>query len=155
MTCFVRPTGVRCRRWRQRDQLAEYMQDFIINDVLIVDDEHTIVDLVRSVLQEAGYECCVAYDGESALLAIEVARPALVLLDVHLPGLSGLEVAAQLHRQNLSHVPVILMTADAATAERLPTPAFPEYLFKPFGIEQLLGCVRRSLRRAGHTGRIA
>src|SRR5215211_2164382 len=115
----------------------------IINDILVVDDDTALVDFVVSALREAGYVACAAYDGESALFAIETASPALVLLDLHLPGLSGVDVVEQLRRHDLADVPVVLMTGDAAAAEQLPTAAFPEYLLKPFDLDTLLACIRR------------
>jgi len=118
-----------------------------INDILVVDDDTALVDFVVSALREAGYAACAAYDGESALLAIETARPALVLLDLHLPGLSGVDVAAHLRRHNLADVPVVLVTGDAPAAALLPTVDFPEYLLKPFHLDALLACIRRYVRR--------
>ena len=116
-----------------------------INDILVVDDDAAVVDFVIAALREAGYLACATYDGESALLAIELARPALVLLDLHLPGLSGFDVVAQLHRHGLAHVPVILMTADAVAAEQRSS-AFPVYLIKPFTLDTLLACVAYYVR---------
>jgi two-component system, OmpR family, alkaline phosphatase synthesis response regulator PhoP len=117
-----------------------------IHDILVVDDDSATVEFVIEVLHDEGYLCCAAYDGESALLAITTARPALVLLDLHLPGLTGLDVVAQLSRHGLSHVPVVLMTADAAAARQLPASTFPEYLLKPFELDTLLECVARYIR---------
>lgn len=117
-----------------------------INDILIVDDDTALVEFLVSALREADYLVSAAYDGESALFAIETAHPALVLLDLHLPDLSGVTVVAHLHRYNLGHVPVVLMTGDAPAAEQLPTAQFPEYLLKPFGLDTLLACVRRHVR---------
>ena len=117
-----------------------------INDILVVDDDTALVDFVIGALREAGYLGCAAYDGESALLAIETARPALVLLDLHLPGLSGRDVVAQLHHHDLAHVPIVLMTADTVAAAQLPIAEFPEYLLKPFELDTLLTCVARYVR---------
>jgi DNA-binding response OmpR family regulator len=122
------------------------MRDVTVNDILVVDDDHAIVEFVIGALREAGYLCCAAYDGDSALLAIETVRPALVLLDLHLPDLSGLDVVAQLRRHGLAHVPVVLMTADVTAAAQLPTSTFPEYLLKPFEIDALLACVAHDVR---------
>jgi DNA-binding response OmpR family regulator len=118
-----------------------------INDILVVDDDTALVDFVVSALREAGYAACAAYDGESALLAIETARPALVLLDLHLPGLSGVDVAAHLRRHDLADVPVVLVTGDAPAAALLATAEFPEYLLKPFHLDTLLACIRRYVRQ--------
>jgi DNA-binding response OmpR family regulator len=118
----------------------------IINDILVVDDDTALVDFLVRALREAGYLACATYDGESALFAIETARPALVLLDLHLPGLSGVDVVTQLQRHNLAHVPVVLMTGDATAAAQLPTAEFPEYLLKPFDLDTLLTSIRRYVR---------
>jgi two-component system, OmpR family, phosphate regulon response regulator PhoB len=118
----------------------------LINDILVVDDDTVLVDFVVSALREAGHLVSAAYDGESAIFAIETARPALVLLDLHLPGLSGVDVVAQLRRHNLAHVPVVLMTGDAAAAAQLPTAQFPEYLLKPFDIDTLVSCLHHYVR---------
>lgn len=121
----------------------------MINDILVVDDDTALVDFVIGALREAGYPACAAYDGESALFTIEVARPALIVLDLHLPGLNGVDVVAQLRRHNLAHVPVILMTGDAAAAADLPAAMFPEYLLKPFDLDTLLTSIGRYIR-PGH-----
>lgn len=118
----------------------------VINDILVVDDDSATVEFLIEALHEEGYLCCAAYDGESALLAIETARPTLVLLDLHLPGLSGLDVVKQLSRHDLAHVPIVLMTADATAAEQFPTTTFPEYLLKPFDLDTLLACIARYVR---------
>jgi DNA-binding response OmpR family regulator len=114
-----------------------------INDILVVDDDSAMVEFLIEALHKQGYLCCGAYDGESALLAIETARPALVLLDLHLPGLSGFAVVAQLRRHDLAHVPVVLMTADAAGAAQLSTTMFRDHLVKPFDLDTLLACIGR------------
>ena len=117
-----------------------------INDILVVDDDAALVDFMVGALRESGYVACAAYDGESALLAIVTASPALVLLDLHLPGLSGVDVVEQLRRHDLADVPIMLMTGDAAAAEQLPAAKFPEYLLKPFDLDTLLACIRRYIR---------
>lgn len=117
-----------------------------INDILVVDDDSPTVEFLIEALHEEGYLCCAAYDGDSALLAIETARPALVLLDLHLPGLTGLDVVAHLQRHALAHVPVVLMTADITAAAQLPTDTFPECLLKPFDLDALLACIGRYVR---------
>jgi two-component system response regulator AtoC len=117
-----------------------------IHDILVVDDDSATVDFVIEALHEEGYLCCAAYDGESGLLAITTARPALVLLDFHLPGLNGVGVVAQLRRHDLGNVPVVLMTADATGAAQLSTTTFPEHLLKPFDLNTLLECVARYVR---------
>jgi len=117
-----------------------------INNILVVDDDSATVAFMIEVLRDEGYVCCGVYDGESAVLAVEAARPALVVLDLHLPDLSGVEVIAQLRRRDLAHVPIVLMTADSTAAAQFPTTAFPECLLKPFDIDTLLACVGRYVR---------
>jgi DNA-binding response OmpR family regulator len=117
-----------------------------MNDILVVDDDSAMVEFLIEALREKGYLCCGAYDGESAMLAIQTARPALVLLDLHMPGLSGVDVVAQLRRHDLGHVPVVLMTADAAGAAQLATITIREYLLKPFDLDTLLACIGRFVR---------
>jgi DNA-binding response OmpR family regulator len=112
-----------------------------MNDILVVDDDTALVEFLIEVLHKRGNLCCGAYDGESAMLAIETARPALVLLDLHLPGLSGVDVLAQLRRHELEHVPVVLMTADATAAAQLSSTMFPECLLKPFDLDTFLACI--------------
>jgi len=114
-----------------------------INDILVVDDDAALVDYVVGALREAGYAACAAYDGESALFAIETVSPGLVLLDLHLPSLSGVDVVEQLRRHDLADVPVVLMTGDTIAVEQLPAAEFPEYLIKPFDLDTLLAYIRR------------
>jgi DNA-binding response OmpR family regulator len=121
-----------------------------IRDILVVDDDSLTVEFLIEALHEEGYSGCAAYDGESALLAIETARPELVLLDLHLAGLSGVDVVSQLRRHGLAHVPIVLMTADVAAAAQLPTSTFRECLLKPFDIDTLLACIRRYVRPQRH-----
>jgi two-component system OmpR family response regulator len=124
------------------------MADHALNDILVVDDDPTLVDMVLAALREAGYPFCVAYDGESALMAIQTALPAMVLLDIHLPRLTGLDVIARLQRVGLSHVPIVFMTADSAAAAQLPPAAFALCLIKPFAINDLMACVNQIFSKA-------
>jgi DNA-binding response OmpR family regulator len=117
------------------------MSEEMLNDILIVDDDQAIVEYITGALGDEGYQWFVAYDGESALFAIATVRPALVLLDLNLPGLTGADVVTELRRSGLAHVPIILMTADAAAAALLPPADFPGRLLKPFTVATLLACV--------------
>lgn len=112
-------------------------------DILIVDDDTSIVDLVVTTLREAGYSVCVAYDGASALLAMELDSPALVLLDLHMPGVGGQDVLAQRWWYGLTDVPVVMMTSDAQAVQRLSAASISEYILKPFTLDTLLTCVSR------------
>ena len=112
-------------------------------DILIVDDDASIVDLVATALHEAGHSFCVAYDGASALMAMEFDRPALVLLDLHMPGIGGQDVLAQRWWQGITEVPVVIMTSDEQAARKLAATNSAEYLIKPFTLTTLLDCVAR------------
>lgn len=112
-------------------------------DILVVDDHVATADFLVEALHDQGYVGKVAYDGKSALRMIERARPGLVLLDLHLPGLSGVGVLAQLRRHDLADMPIVLITADAAAVADLHATIGSEYLLKPFGLDTLLACIGR------------
>src|SRR5450759_1224349 len=85
--------------------------------ILLVDDEASIVDLASAYLRKEGYELVTAADGPAALKAARVFKPDLIVLDIMLPGLDGLEVLSQLRRE--SDVYVILLTAKAEEADKV------------------------------------
>jgi len=111
-----------------------------LGDILVVDDDGLLIDVIVSALQDAAYQVCAEYDGASALLAIQLQRPALVLLDLHLPGLTGQEVLADLRWRGLTEVPVVIMSADVQ-AIRVLAADFAAALLKPFTLDTLLACV--------------
>ena len=112
-------------------------------DILIVDDHPATAGFLIEALREFGFLGRAAYDGASALQAIQSAQPGLVLLDLHLPDLSGADLVAELHRNDLAQVPIVLMTADRASVAHLPMTMFTEYLIKPFDLDTLVACVAR------------
>jgi DNA-binding response OmpR family regulator len=115
--------------------------------VLVVEDEEAILDFVEMGLRYEGFEPERAVDGPSALAAFARRRPDLIILDLNLPGLDGLEVCRQVRRQ--SDVPIIMLTARGEVDERvegLETGA-DDYLPKPFKFKELLARVRAVLRR--------
>ena len=77
--------------------------------VLIVDDEPRIVDLARDYLEHGGFEVLTASDGEAALATVRDQRPDLVVLDLGLPGIDGLDVTRELRRE--SAIPIVMLTA--------------------------------------------
>jgi two-component system OmpR family response regulator len=111
-------------------------------DVLVVDDHPGIRDLVRDVLTAAGYGVRAAADGAAALRLATAAPPAVILLDVQMPGLDGPAFVAAYRRAPGPHAPVVVMTAADAPgwAARLRAAG---HLGKPFGVDPLLAAVRR------------
>jgi DNA-binding response OmpR family regulator len=108
--------------------------------VLVVDDDEMIRRLVRTVLEADDFEVIDARDGEQALLMIEDKRPAVVVLDVMMPGLNGVDVCRRLDHDN---VKVIILTArdDADLAEECMAAGANAFLTKPFSSIQLLDLV--------------
>jgi two-component system response regulator ResD len=117
--------------------------------ILVVDDEPTIAEVVARYLVRAGYETHTAADGPSAVAAATVRRPDLVVLDIMLPGLDGLEVMRRLRRDAGERVPVILLTAKGEEADRLVglRQGADDYVVKPFSPRELVARVDAVLRR--------
>lgn len=116
--------------------------------VLIVDDEPSIVETVRFALEQAGYTCFVAYDGEEAMQVIRTENPALILLDIMLPKLNGFQVCRLLKfDERYRQIPVIMLTARAQERDRLlgKETGADAYVTKPFDLPELLRVVERYL----------
>jgi DNA-binding response OmpR family regulator len=115
--------------------------------VLVVDDEPKIVDVVRDYLIAAGFTVTTATDGPSALDRARAQPPDLVVLDLGLPGIDGLDVARELHRR--SPVPIIMLTARSDEVDRVLGLELgaDDYLVKPFSPRELVARVRAVLRR--------
>jgi two-component system response regulator MprA len=121
----------------------------VVKRVLVVDDDAGVAAAVRRALVYDGYGVDVASDGPAALAQVRDAPPDLVILDVMLPGLDGLEVCRRLRADTTLDVPILMLTARDATGDRvrgLDTGA-DDYLVKPFANEELLARVRALLRR--------
>jgi two-component system KDP operon response regulator KdpE len=119
-----------------------------LSRVLVVDDEQQILRAVRRALDARGYEVVTATDGEDALVEAEAAMPDLVVLDLNLPGMDGMEVCRRL--REWSRAPILILSVredEAGKVEALDLGA-DDYLTKPFGVEELLARVRALLRRA-------
>jgi DNA-binding response OmpR family regulator len=116
--------------------------------ILVVDDEPRIVQLVRDYLQHGGFTVLVASDGPTALRTARTGRPDLVVLDLGLPGLDGLDVARALRRDG--EVPIIMLTARTDESDKLVGLELgaDDYLTKPFSPKELVARVRAVLRRA-------
>lgn len=118
--------------------------------VLVVDDEPDIVALVAYHMARAGYRVSTATTGSEALQAASEERPALVILDLMLPGLSGFEVLERIRADKvLSDTPVLMLTARREEADRLQGLSLgaDDYLAKPFSPQELVLRVRNILRR--------
>jgi two-component system KDP operon response regulator KdpE len=116
-------------------------------NILVVDDEPQIRRVLRSTLSFRGYTITEAKSGEEALDLIRKLKPDLILLDVNLPGMSGVETCREIRRS--SEVPIIMLTVRNAERDKVVAldAGADDYVTKPFGIEELLARVRASLRR--------
>ncbi len=116
--------------------------------ILVVDDELKIVQLVRAYLQQAGFSVVTASNGKDALTLWKVEQPALVVLDLMLPDIDGLDVAWEIRQK--SGTPIIMLTARAEDADRIAGLEIgaDDYVVKPFNPRELVARVRAVLRRA-------
>lgn len=115
--------------------------------ILVVDDEPSIVNLVTAYLKPEGYEVYTAVDGPSGLKAARAFKPDLIVLDVMLPGMDGVEVLTRLRRE--SDVYVILLTAKTEETDRVIglTIGADDYVTKPFSPRELVARIKSALRR--------
>jgi two-component system alkaline phosphatase synthesis response regulator PhoP len=115
--------------------------------VLVVDDEQQIARIVRDYLEHAGFAVIAAHDGEAALAMARARHPDLIVLDLALPKLDGLEVARAIRRD--SNVPLIMLTARVDESDRLLGLELgaDDYITKPFSPRELVARVRAVLRR--------
>jgi len=116
--------------------------------VLFVDDELKILQLGRDYLEKAGFTVEVAADGKDALAAIRAGRPDLIVLDLGLPDLDGLDLTRQVRKD--SGVPIIMLTARGEETDKLVGLELgaDDYMVKPFSPKELVARVRAVLRRA-------
>ena len=115
--------------------------------ILVVDDETQITRVLRTTLSGHGYDIRVANDGEGALQVMKDWTPDLVITDLSMPNMNGLELTRRL--RNLTSVPIIILSVrgeERTKVEALDAGA-DDYVTKPFGMEELLARVRASLRR--------
>jgi DNA-binding response OmpR family regulator len=119
--------------------------------VLVVDDEPKIVQLARDYLENAGYAVRTASDGAMALAVVRAEKPDLVILDLGLPGMDGLDVCRALRRD--SNVPIVMLTARDEESDKLVGLELgaDDYVTKPFSPKELVARVRAVLRRFEHT----
>ncbi len=120
--------------------------------VLVVDDEPKIVQLARDYLEHAGFAVLTARDGRAALASLRSAKPDLVVLDLGLPGLDGLDVTRAARKD--SNVPIVMLTARGEESDKLVGLELgaDDYIVKPFSPKELVARVRAVLRRAESAG---
>ena len=116
--------------------------------ILVADDEPTLVATLKYNLERESYGVITATDGESALAAARAHRPDLILLDLMMPGLNGLEVCRIIRRE--THVPILILTARGAEADKVAGLEIgaDDYVTKPFSVRELMARVRALLRRS-------
>jgi len=118
-----------------------------VASILVVDDEPQIRRVLRSTLSTHGYVITEAKTGEDALESMRKERPDLILLDMNMPGVGGIEACRQIRRT--SDAPIIMLTVRNAERDKVAAldAGADDYVVKPFGIEELLARIRAALRR--------
>jgi DNA-binding response OmpR family regulator len=116
--------------------------------ILLVEDEPVFVDTLRFQLQREGYELRVAPDGNSALAAVQRAKPDLILLDLILPGMDGMEVCRRIRAETTT--PIIMLTARTGVGDKVTglEAGADDYVTKPIQMRELLARIKAALRRA-------
>jgi len=117
--------------------------------ILIIEDEPELVKVLRSYLESSGYEVITAFRGDTGLQTWENTRPDLVLLDLNLPGMNGLDVAKAIQKK--ADTPIIMVTARVEETDRLIGLEIgaDDYITKPYSPREVVARVRAVLRRAG------
>ena len=115
--------------------------------ILVIDDEPSIINLVSAYLRPEGYEVYTALDGQSGLKAARAFKPELIILDIMLPGMDGIELLSRLRRE--SQVYVILLTAKTEETDKIVglSVGADDYVTKPFSPRELTARVKAALRR--------
>ena len=116
--------------------------------ILVVDDERPISDIIKFNLTKEGYEVVTAFDGREALEQFEAEKPDLVILDLMLPELDGLEVAKEIRKT--SHTPIIMLSAKDSEFDKVIGLEIgaDDYVTKPFGMMELISRIKAVLRRS-------
>lgn len=122
----------------------------VAEEILVVDDEAAVVEVVSLYLKREGFQVRTARDGRQALNAINERLPALVVLDLMLPSVDGLEIVRRLRRDGALDVPVIMLTARSQETDRIYGLELgaDDYVTKPFAPAELVARVKAVLRRA-------
>lgn len=115
--------------------------------ILVIDDEESILNLVTSYLRPEGYEIYTAKDGPSGLNAAQAYKPDLILLDIMLPGMDGIELLSRLRRESDAYV--IMLTAKSEETDKIVglSVGADDYVTKPFSPRELVARIKAALRR--------
>ena len=118
-----------------------------LTEILVVDDEQKIIQITSDYLEAAGYAVLAADDGISALRVVDESQPDLIILDLGLPGMDGLDVCRELRKK--SELPIIILTARGEESDKLVGLELgaDDYITKPFSPKELVARVRAVLRR--------
>lgn len=122
--------------------------------ILVVDDDKSIVKVVRSYLEQAGYEVRIAYDGATALHSLRSEKPDLLVLDLMLPDRDGWEITRLIRADAaMGAIPIIMLTARVEDADKIVGLELgaDDYITKPFNAREIVARVRALLRRAQFT----
>ncbi|AEM74659.1 response regulator transcription factor [Caldicellulosiruptor acetigenus] len=116
--------------------------------ILIIEDEKQIARFIELELKHEGYDVYVCYDGKEGLKKVEEIHPDLILLDIMLPGINGIEICRKIRQH--SNVPLIMVTAKDDIPDRVMglDSGADDYVTKPFAIEELLARIRAALRKS-------
>lgn len=116
--------------------------------ILVIDDERQILRALRTILSEKGYRITTASDGEEGLALAAASLPDIVILDLGLPDIDGIEVCRRL--RDWTHIPIIVLSVRESELDKVAAldAGADDYLVKPFGIEELLARIRVALRHA-------
>ena len=127
----------------------------VVKTILVVDDEPKIAELARDYLEHAGFAVFTAGDGRAAVTAVRQRHPDLVVLDLGLPGLDGLDVTREIRRD--SNVPIVMLTARDDEFDKMLGLELgaDDYLTKPFSPRELVARVRAVLRRSERPPEVA
>jgi DNA-binding response OmpR family regulator len=123
--------------------------------ILVVDDEKDIVDLIHRSLVREGYEVITAYAGEEVMELMKSKKPDLVILDLMLPGIQGLEVCKQIRANpDFAHVPILILSAKSSEVDRVLglEMGADDYMTKPFSMRELISRIAAAFRRIKRHG---
>jgi two-component system, chemotaxis family, chemotaxis protein CheY len=120
-----------------------------LHQVLVVDDDEAIREWVAIILADEGYTVETAGDGDEALDRVEAKSPALILLDIRMPRMNGLEFAAAYRELPGPHAPIVVMTAGRDAQQRAREVGADGYLAKPFDLDDVVAAVSTRLGRRG------